>query len=466
MRRLLVAMLLGMVLGLGSVVIGEAIESGESSGTSTRANSLGLLLKQLEDSRIRESAINKEREKEFRTKKNSRTRLLKEARAELRRSDEQINALQKVRDQNNEQLKDQRNSLQDLAGDLTEMFAVMRQFSGDLSAVIKDSLVSAQYPGRGIFLDQLSESKELPPIDQLEKLWFSMLQEMTESGKVVSFPALVTGPEGGAEDRLVSRIGVFSAVADGKYLQYSPGTERLMELARQPSAHYTNLAAKLDSTNKRIVPMMIDPTRGSVISLLVQKPDLLERIQQGGAVGYLIILVGCSGLMLAGVRIYSLWKTGKQVEGQLADIENPDSRNPLGRVLAVMQRNDKMSPESLELCLDEAIMKEVPSLEQGQAIIKLLAMVAPLMGLLGTVIGMIITFQTITLFGTGDPKLMADGISQALVTTALGLVVAIPLLFSHSVVAARSKTLVQLLDEQSAGLIAKVIEQREGGQGV
>ena len=110
--------------------------------------------------------------------------------------------------------------------------------------------------------------------------------------------------------------------------------------------------------------------------------------------------------------------------------------------------------DTLELKLDEAILRETPALERWQGLIKLLAAVAPLLGLLGTVTGMIATFQAITQYGTGDPKMMADGISQALVTTVLGLVAAIPLLFLHSLVAARSKALIQLLEQQSAGLIA------------
>jgi biopolymer transport protein ExbB len=291
-----------------------------------------------------------------------------------------------------------------------------------------------------------------------------MLQEMTESGKVVTFPAQVTGKEGEAEERLVSRIGVFSAVAGGKYLQYSPETERLMELPRQPGSHYAGLAAKLDSTKKRIVPMMIDPTRGSIVNLLVQKPNLLERIQQGGVVGYIIIFIGCVGILLAFFRHFSLSRTAKGIENQLRNIGTPNSDNPLGRVLAVLKRMDKANPETLELSLDEAVLKEIPHLERGHALLKLLAAIAPLLGLLGTVIGMIITFQTITLFGTGDPKLMADGISQALVTTALGLLVTIPLLFAHSLVTARSKSLIQVLDQQSAGLIAARIEQHQGDE--
>jgi biopolymer transport protein ExbB len=140
----------------------------------------------------------------------------------------------------------------------------------------------------------------------------------------------------------------------------------------------------------------------------------------------------------------------------------PRADNPLGRVLRVYEENQSADVEKLGLKLDEAILKETPALERGIMLLKVLSVVAPLLGLLGTVTGMIKTFQAITLFGTGDPKLMAGGISEALVTTVLGLVTAIPLLLLHSVVSTRSKNLVQVLDEQSVGLVA---ERAEGHRG-
>jgi len=122
---------------------------------------------------------------------------------------------------------------------------------------------------------------------------------------------------------------------------------------------------------------------------------------------------------------------------------------------------DLHNDELLQLKLDEAVLAEIPALERGNSLIKLLAAIAPLLGLLGTVTGMILTFQAISLFGSGDPKLMAGGISQALVTTVLGLVVAIPLLFSHSVIAYLSRSMIQRLDEQCAGVLARSAEERE-----
>jgi biopolymer transport protein ExbB len=150
-----------------------------------------------------------------------------------------------------------------------------------------------------------------------------------------------------------------------------------------------------------------------------------------------------------------------RIRQQLQHLQAPSLSNPLGRVLQSVQGIDLHDDELLQLKLDEAVLAEMPALERGNGVIKLLAATSPLLGLLGTVTGMILTFQAISLFGTGDPKLMAGGISQALVTTVLGLVVAIPLLFSHSIIAYLSRSMIQRLDEQCAGVLARSVEQQE-----
>jgi biopolymer transport protein ExbB len=105
--------------------------------------------------------------------------------------------------------------------------------------------------------------------------------------------------------------------------------------------------------------------------------------------------------------------------------------------------------------LDEVVLRESGKLESFIWLVRIVSVVAPLMGLLGTVTGMIRTFQSITLFGAGDPRMMAGGISEALVTTMLGLVTAIPLVLLHAALANNTKKIVDTLDEQSAGLIAQ-----------
>ena len=139
-----------------------------------------------------------------------------------------------------------------------------------------------------------------------------------------------------------------------------------------------------------------------------------------------------------------------------------EEENPVKQILLLYEKNKNKDMESLEMKLNETVIKYLPKVEKRIGLVKLLAGISPLCGLLGTVIGMIITFQSITLFGTGDPKLMAGGISQALVTTMLGLICAIPLLLGHSFIFSRSQKVVQILEEQIAGLLAKkLLKEKE-----
>ena len=314
----------------------------------------------------------------------------------------------------------------------------MRQVAGDTRALVESSLVSAQIPGRTELLGKVAQSQEMPSIDDLEQLWFVLQQEMTESGKVVRFPATVIAVGGGQSQQSVVRIGPFNAVSNGRYLQYLPESGKLAELGRQPSGRHLATVRDLERARSGLVGVSIDPSRGSILSLLIQTPDMEERIHQGGLVGYVIIVLGLMGLLLAAYRILYLAWVGRKIRRRCAQ-PTAQANNPLGRVLEVYERNRTVDVETLELKLDEAILKETPPLERGNAMIKVLSVVSPLLGLLGTVTGMIQTFQAITLFGTGDPKLMAGGISEALVTTMLGLVVAIPLVLLHTMVTGQSR---------------------------
>ena len=294
-------------------------------------------------------------------------------------------------------------------------------------------------------------------------MWTGMVREIAESGKVVEFTANVNNADGQVEqNQSVARVGVFNAVSDGKFLQWDSELELLQELPRQPAARYQSMARDLqDASPGSAVEMAVDFTRGQILAQVVRAPDLNERIRQGGTVGMIIIVIGAFGLL------FSLWKgimlflRGNAIKRQVGKSEANKS-NALGRVLAVYEDNPDADVETLELKLDEAILRETAPLEAGLPLIKVLYVVAPLIGLLGTVVGMIVTFQQITLFGTGDPRMMASGISMALITTVLGLCVAIPLTVIHSILQSRSRDLVQILEEQAAGIIARTAEARHG----
>jgi len=415
---------------------------------------LDQLLRQVKKSQGVEAKINKTRESQFLTEKNKQQALLKSAVNSLAQQERKSIQLKTSLDANEEILSQLETELKDKSGVLGELFGVARQAAGDLKADLRHSLVSAQFPDRDEKLNLITDRKALPTIQQLEALWFTLQQEMTESGKVVYYDTQVEQASGKPHDAKVIRIGTFNTLANGEYLQYSPDTGRLTHLARQPEDKYLSLANDFAEAKTGILGLGIDPTRGVILSMLIQAPDSIERIQQGGLIGYIILALGAIGFIYALIRLVGLSLTGKKMSAQMLS-STADDENPLGRIFIAAEQDQSNDTDNLELILDEAITREIPFLEKGLSMIKLLAAVAPLLGLLGTVTGMIATFQSISLFGTGDPKLMASGISQALVTTMLGLCVAIPLLFLHSLVSSRSRTLIQVLDEQTAGLISK-----------
>lgn len=421
-------------------------------------NVLDELLAKVRKEQTEESRIHKEREAQFLQEKNRQAQLLNQAKTKLREEQKRSDLLKQQYDNQEKQLAKLEQSLLLSMGSLGELFGVVHQVSGDTASQFENSLVSVQDYSRIAFLKDLAQRKALPSIDELHKLWFLLQQEMTESGKVVKFPGKIIRANGIEDSAQITRIGVFNAVSDGKFLRYASDTNQLIELPRQPASRFQSMARDLETANSGMTAMAIDPSRGAILSVLVRSPGLMERIQQGQLIGYVIIAIAIIGFLIVAERLYKLTIVERGINRQRkSDSPNPD--NPLGRIIEVYTKHKTENTDALERKIDEAILKETPSLEKRLAIIKILAAIAPLLGLLGTVTGMIATFQSITLFGAGDPKLMAGGISQALVTTVLGLTAAIPLILLHSVVASKSKRCVNILEEQSAGFIARHAEK-------
>ncbi|MGR8999235.1 MAG: MotA/TolQ/ExbB proton channel family protein [Gammaproteobacteria bacterium] len=415
---------------------------------------LDKLLSEIKQTQGAEGKINAENEARFVSDTDKQKQLLEAARAELGKQEEISSQLKAQLAKNTENTTQLGATLTDRSGSLVDLFAVARQVAGDLKADLNNSIISAQFPDRTGVLTAIADNKALPSMEQLEQLWFTLLQEMTESGKVVSYDGEILSAAGEPRKAKVVRVGVFNAMADGQYLRYLPETGKLSDLPRQPESKFLDLAEEIAETKTGQADIGLDPTRGAILGMLIQTPDFTERLQQGGLIGYITMALGILGFIYGLIRLIQLSIIAKKMLGQMNSTEVIED-NPLGRIFAIAEKGKAEDTDNLELLLDEAITREVPALEKGLAIIKLLAAVGPLLGLLGTVTGMIITFQTISLFGTGDPKLMAEGISQALVTTVIGLCVAIPLLFLHSIVASRSRMLIQILDEQTAGLISR-----------
>ncbi|OED43033.1 biopolymer transporter ExbB [Endozoicomonas sp. (ex Bugula neritina AB1)] len=442
-----------------SLVAGFAITLSLSTSAETGGlTALQGLLDKIKADSVIESRENRAREARFLSETNNQQRLLSEARAELKAQEQLSDRLLKQSDTNEESLKETQSTLDIRSGELKELFGVVRQFAGDNRGIFEASMITAQFPDRTAFMADMAESKKLPTTAKLERFWYEILQEMIESGRVVKMPATVVYGEGNEEQRDIVRVGTFNAIADGKYLNYSPSVGKFQELSRQPSSPILASVTELEQAQSGVVPFFLDPSRGQILSLLVQSPSITERIDQGGVVGYVILGLGALGMLLALFCYLNLTRIGFGISRQ-KKTRDIIKGNPLGLIMKVYQDNRDADLETLELKLDEIIIGTTPSLERGVGSIKLIASVAPLLGLLGTVVGMIATFQAITLFGTGDPKLMANGISEALVTTMLGLVVAIPTLFIHSLVHSKSRGMIQVLEEQSAGFIARHQEQ-------
>lgn len=360
-------------------------------------------------------------------------------------------------EQNEQQISDLHERLGEKLGALKELFGVLQIVANDTQGQFDNSLVQIDYPERtadlDVFSQKMSESTELPTVEEIEKLWFELHREMVESGKVVSSKQSVLLNNGEEQQLDVIRVGTFNLVADNRYIQRIAETGKLVEYPRQPGRRYMSGAANIASNDEKLIPFTIDPVRGQLIALLGAAPNLQERIHQGGVIGYIILSLGLVVVILALCRFLILSLQDHRIKQQQHHLDRPED-NPLGRIMMVYQSNKSESIENLELKLGEAVLKEIPRINWGLSFLKISAALAPLLGLLGTVTGMIITFQAITLFGAGDPKLMAGGISQALVTTVLGLTVAIPSLLLHNIVNSKATKLSQIIEQEAVALVA------------
>lgn len=403
-----------------------------------------------------EAAYNSSREQEFLARANAREQMFEEVQAQLAAEERQREEMKILFDENETVLSDLTEQLDRRVGNLGELFGVFRQVSGDMESIFFDSIVSAEFPKRLETIERLAEADEVPTIPEMQELWSIMLQEVAESGRVSRFESDVVQTSGETYRAPVVRVGTFNVIIEDTYLNYESASQELVELPRQPSGSVRASADELYSASAGAqVGFSLDPSRGALLGLLVQSPSLGERVQQGKEVGYAIIFVGFIGMLIVIERLIKLARVSKRMRRQLKDMEHAESDNPLGRMMQAYYENKHLNNlDALSKKLEEVIFKDLAELRRGLSIIKVLAAIAPLMGLLGTVTGMIGTFQAITLFGTGDPKLMAGGISQALITTVLGLIVAIPLLLSSSLLSSRVQQLSKMIGEQASGMIA------------
>ncbi len=430
-----------------------------ATAQTTPVRSLEDLMKLVQQESLEQNQEFKERQRRFLNEKNDQQLLLQTAKAELaelrkvqKRLLDQYNAHEK-------ELATLQKELNIIIGSMGELFGAVKQVAGDFSGKISSSIVSAEIPNRTPFLIQIANQKEMPDIHTLRRLWAELVMEMTELGQVRKFKGTVVLNDGSREERQIVRVGGFNLVSDGEYLSYQNDTQQITELTKQPPRHLRSHISTLESADKGERTFALDPSRGTLLSVLLKVPSLGERIEQGGLVGYFIILLFFVGLGIGGYRFIVIRKEGIKIKEQLKT-DQIDESNPIGQLRKTFEQYQTQDVEALELKLDEVVVKSLPTFEKGIGLIRIFAAVAPLCGLLGTVLGMINTFQAITLFGTGDPKLMAGGISEALITTTLGLCCAIPLLFLHTFISSRAQDIIQILEEQMAGLIVKKVQNK------
>ena len=452
MKRLIIIMAAGL-LSLGTTV---------TNAQGDDAASMSDLLNLIQQGQARDSQEARQREAQFNQQRNQQQNLLNRARAERTRQENESARLEQLFEDNQSEIVAARAALDERLGALKELFGVLQTVSGDTQGRFNASLTNLQYPEREQFLvdlgSKMASATELAQIEDIERLWFELQREINESGRVVRFNHLVTKANGEQEEMEVIRVGSFNLISDAGYLEYDAGEGSISELLRQPGGRFTGSADDLFDAQSGYVGFGVDVTRGGILGLLVETPTLTEKVDQGGIVGYSIISLGIVGLLIAIWRFMGLSNDSRRVSAQLKR-DSASTDNPLGRVLAAYESNRAADTETIELKLSEAALKEMPGLTKGLLFIKVISVVAPLMGLLGTVTGMIKTFQVITLYGAGDPKMMAGGISQALVTTVLGLVVAIPMVLLHTIVSGQSRKIVNVIQSQSAGLIAQHSER-------
>jgi biopolymer transport protein ExbB len=429
------------------------------------AANLAELLRNVEQNSVLESQGAREREQRFQQQVNQQQQILEETRTAITQEEAENARLEGVFDANRQLLTERRAQLREVRANLNELLGTIQGVAGDFRGVFENSLVSAQYPGREEFLDtfiaRVASDTEQVRVDEIERFWFYMQQELVESGRVVRYQGTVGLPSGEQETRTITRVGSFNAIANGDYLSYTGAVGHLQVLPRQPNADIVGRATTLENAQSGIYRVGIDPTGalgGSLMANLINFPTAAEQVRDNsGTIGFAIIGLGIIGILVGLLRSFILTLVSAKVSAQIKS-GKANKNNPLGRVLLVAESNPNVDTETLELKLGEAILQETPALERLLTMIKIISTIAPLMGLLGTVTGMIQVFQQITVYGAGDPTIMAGGISMALMTTVLGIVAAIPCILMHAWVKSKSDRIIHVLEEQATGIIAKKAE--------
>ncbi|EGR0580993.1 MotA/TolQ/ExbB proton channel family protein [Vibrio cholerae] len=421
------------------------------------ANASNSLVQQATQEKAQQQQHNQQREAGF----VQTAQELQAAKAELLA---ERNRLQKEADQLSSQFSDNENTLARLeetlrleTGSLGEMFGVVRQNAKELQSELDQSVTGVEPRAHQQSIDDVVAAKTLPSMAQLRGLWQAMSEEIRASGQVQTTEIQWLNGQGETQTVPALRLGSLGLISEQGYVKWDNARQQALSYQQLPSDFptFSHIRTLVDGD---VVTMKVDPSRGVLLEQLALTPTLSQRLQAGGVIGNVILVLLGVGLIIALYRGAILATLRQKIKAQLKNPEQPGN-NPLGRILAVYNKEQQRSVEALELRLLEAVVDEQNHLETGLSMLKLLAALAPMLGLLGTVTGMIETFQVITQFGNGDPKVMAGGISMALVTTVEGLIAAIPLLLAHNILSAQAEAIRNILEKQGIGLVAQQAER-------
>ena len=463
MKNLFIKILLGAILSFSSFAL-----VGQEEAPQSQALTLDELLELVKAGKFAENEEATKRENRFNKEKNRQQTLLANAKAERTKLEAIATSLEATFEANDAKLNLLEDQLKTRLGSLYETFGHLQGVASDTEDYFKTAITSGQFgKDREVFLKDLAkkmgEGVSVATIEEIEQLWYELSRELVASGSVERFEATVIDNDGESSIEDVVRIGNFNAVAEGQYLTYLSKRGAYETLPKQPG-RYLDGTYDIFDEDSGFVQFAVDPTGpqgGALLVNLISLPSFFEQIQYGRITGYTIILLFLIAIGVFGWRFYALFTINGNVKKQAAGESAVD--NPLSRIFSVADQN-KTDTETLELKLAEQILIERAEIDQYIWVVRLIAVISPLLGLFGTIIGMINTFQAITLFGTGDPKTMAGGISEALVTTMLGLMCAIPATFMAAALSNYSKGILAVLEEQSTGMVAARAEETNSGE--
>jgi biopolymer transport protein ExbB len=364
--------------------------------------------------------------------------------------------------------------------DTREISGNVRLAARDLEILLIQSHFSAFDTTRVARVSPLLDTGYYPGIDDISRMAGVMLEEIDLSGRVALREAEFIGRDGERTTGQVLTLGTFTAAYEtpdeAGFLNWSPEAGTFFAASDLPGgAVGRNLRGYL-AGQKDVVPL--DLSGGDAVRQIGYKVGFIEQVQAGGPVVWPIVGVALIALIIVVTRAWYLNRVHANTDHFMNEVNTMAARGDWAAADDMVARHAKRhlpvievikaglavrdrDRETQESVLQEAILHQLPSIERGLSVLAVLGAVAPLLGLLGTVTGMINTFRVITLFGTSDPKLMSGGISEALVTTELGLMVAIPVMLMHTLLSRRSDHIIGEMEEKAVQLTNILQARRE-----